>query len=500
MIFSLLLRACSYLSEGKGRLCFFLPIFAIMQINLSDKEIEILKKVATAAKNISAECYAIGGFVRDKILGRDTKDIDVVCIGDGILLAEETAKLFSPKPTVNIFKTYGTAQIKFETDEIEFVGARKESYTSDSRNPTVEKGTLEEDQLRRDFTINAMGISLNEESFGTLLDPFDGLGDIEKKILRTPLEPTQTFIDDPLRMMRAIRFATQLQFTIEENTLQAIAKNANRIKIITTERISDELNKILLSKKPSIGFDLLYKTGLLQIIFPQFVALAGAEFVDGYGHKDNFYHTLQVVDNICETTDDLWLRWAAVLHDIAKPNTKKFEEGHGWTFHGHEVVGGRMVPKIFAQLKLPQNEKMRFVRKMVELHLRPISLTKENITDSAIRRLLFDAGEDIDSLMKLCNADITSKNKQKVKRFLENFEMVKRRCIEVEESDSLRNWQPPITGEIIMETFKLPPSKPVGLLKDAIRNAILDGEIPNNYEAAYTYMLAKAEEIGVKVN
>lgn len=500
-----------------------------MQINLSDKEIEILKKVAAAAKNISVECYAIGGFVRDKILGRDTKDIDVVCIGDGILLAEETAKQFVPKPIVHIFKTYGTAQLKIklqndktnssnnqsslkslseapplegfgEAVEIEFVGARKESYTSNSRNPTVEKGTLEEDQLRRDFTINAMGISLNEDSFGTLLDPFDGLGDIEKKLLRTPLEPTQTFIDDPLRMMRAIRFATQLQFTIEENTLQAIAKNAKRIKIITTERISEELNKILLSKKPSIGFDLLYKTGLLQIIFPQFVALAGAEFVDGYGHKDNFYHTLQVVDNICETTDDLWLRWAAVLHDIAKPNTKKFEEGHGWTFHAHEVVGGRMVPKIFAQLKLPQNEKMRFVRKLVELHLRPISLTKENITDSAIRRLLFDAGEDIDSLMKLCNADITSKNKQKVKRFLENFEMVKRRCIEVEESDNLRNWQPPITGEIIMETFKLQPSKPVGILKDAIRNAILDGEIPNNYDAAYTYMLAKAEEIGVKVN
>jgi poly(A) polymerase len=466
-----------------------------MQINLTNKELELLQKVASAAKKIGVESYAIGGFVRDKILGRVTKDIDVVCIGDGILLAEETAKQFVPKPVVNIFKNYGTAQIKFEADEIEFVGARKESYTENSRNPTVEKGTLKEDQLRRDFTINAMGISLNEKDFGALLDPFDGLKDIENKILRTPLEPTQTFIDDPLRMMRAIRFATQLQFTIEENTLAAITKNAGRIKIITKERISEEINKVLLSRKPSIGFDLLYKTGLLQIIFPQLVALAGAEFVDGYGHKDNFYHTLQVVDNICETTDDLWLRWAALLHDIAKPNTKRFEDGHGWTFHGHEAVGGRMVPKIFAQLKLPQNEKMRFVKKMVELHLRPISLTKDNITDSAIRRLLFDAGEDIDNLMKLCDADITSKNKQKVKRFLENFELVRVRCKEVEESDSIRNWQPPITGEIIMETFKLKPSKPVGDLKDAIRNAILDGEIPNNYDAAFAYMLAKAEEI-----
>ena len=469
-----------------------------MQITLTPQEIELLKKVATAAKNIAVDSYAIGGFVRDKILGRATKDIDIVCVGDGILLAEETAKQFVPKPTVNIFKTYGTAQIKFEDDELEFVGARKESYAADSRNPMVEVGTLADDQLRRDFTINAMGIALNENNFGKLVDPFDGLGDIERKLLRTPLAPAQTFIDDPLRMMRAIRFATQLQFTIEENTLKAIAENASRIKIITKERISEELNKILLSSKPSIGFDLLYKTGLLQIIFPQMVALAGAEFVDGYGHKDNFYHTLQVIDNICETTDDLWLRWAALLHDIAKPNTKKMEVGHGWTFHGHEVVGGRMVTKIFAQLKLPQNEKMRFVRKMVELHLRPISLTKENITDSAIRRLLFDAGEDIESLMKLCNADITSKNKQKVKRFLENFEIVRQRCIEVEASDNLRNWQPPITGEIIMETFNLRPSKEVGLLKDAIRNAILDGVIANDYDAAFAFMKLKAEEIGVK--
>jgi poly(A) polymerase len=494
-----------------------------MQINLTEQELTIFKKISTAAKNIGVESYVIGGFVRDKILGRATKDIDVVCVGDGIALAEEAAKQFGKNILVNIFKTYGTAQIKIQNNntsqiketninnqsstflptsgeiegaqEIEFVGARKESYREESRNPIVEIGTLQDDQLRRDFTINAMGISLNEKDFGSLVDPFDGLGDIEKKILKTPLAPTQTFIDDPLRMMRGIRFAAQLQFTLEEKTLQAIADNASRIKIITKERIAEELNKILLCKKPSIGFDLLYKTGLLHIIFPQMVALAGAEFVDGYGHKDNFYHTLQVVDNICETTDDLWLRWAAVLHDIAKPNTKKFEEGHGWTFHGHEAVGARMVPKIFTQLKLPQNEKMRFVQKMVEMHLRPISLTKENITDSAIRRLLFDAGEDIDSLMKLCNADITSKNKQKVKRFLENFEMVRKRCEEVETTDNLRNWQPPITGEIIMETFNLKPSKEVGLIKDAIRNAILDGEVSSDYNAAYAYML----EIGKKM-
>jgi poly(A) polymerase len=468
-----------------------------MQINLTEQELTIFKKISTAAKNIGVESYVIGGFVRDKILGRETKDIDVVCVGGGIALAEEAAKLFGKNILVNIFKTYGTANIKFDDEEIEFVGARKESYREESRNPIVEIGTLQDDQLRRDFTINAMGISLNEKDFGSLVDPFDGLGDIERKILKTPLAPTQTFIDDPLRMMRGIRFAAQLQFTLEEKTLQAITDNANRIKIITKERIAEELNKILMCQKPSIGFDLLYKTGLLHIIFPQMVALAGAEFVDGYGHKDNFYHTLQVVDNICETTDDLWLRWAAVLHDIAKPNTKKFEEGHGWTFHGHEAVGARMVPKIFTQLKLPQNEKMRFVQKMVEMHLRPISLTKENITDSAIRRLLFDAGEDIDSLMKLCNADITSKNKQKVKRFLENFEIVRKRCIEVEATDNLRNWQPPITGEIIMETFNLKPSKEVGLIKDAIRNAILDGEIPNNYDIAFNYMLTKAKELGI---
>ncbi len=463
-----------------------------MQIKLSDKEIVILKNISAAAAKLGVESFVIGGFVRDKILGRPTKDIDVVCSGDGIALAEETAKQFAHHPQVTVFKTYGTAQVKIPEAEIEFVGARKESYRSDTRNPTVEAGTMEDDQRRRDFTINAMGINLAEDHFAELNDPFNGIGDLESKLIRTPLAPEQTFSDDPLRMMRAIRFACQLQFEIEEKTMAAISANAGRIKIITKERISEELNKILLSKKPSVGFDLLYKTGLLQIIFPQMVLLAGAEFVEGYGHKDNFYHTLHVVDNISQTTDDLWLKWAAVLHDIAKPATKKFEDGHGWTFHGHEAVGGRMVPKIFAQLKLPQNEHMKFVRKMVEMHLRAISLTKENITDSAIRRLLFDAGEDIDHLMKLCEADITSKNQKKVKKYLENFELVRRRCAEVEESDHLRNWQPPITGEMIMETFNLKPSKSVGLIKDAIRNAILDGEIANEYEAAKRFMMEKA--------
>lgn len=488
-----------------------------MEINCDEEELFILKKIAHTAEELGVDAYLIGGFVRDKILGRPTKDADIVCVGDGIELARAVAKRFNPHPHVNFFKNFGTAHIRINLAnkndsmevsplgggvagalfDIEFVGARKESYRAESRKPEVESGTVEEDQKRRDFTINALAISLNKKNYGKLIDPFDGVNDIKEKIIRTPLDPLQTFSDDPLRMMRAIRFAAQLNFLIEEKTFEAIKKDASRISIVSQERITDELNKILATKKPSVGFDLLYQSGLLQIIFPQMVALVGTEYKDGQGHKDNFYHTLQVLDNISEKTDDLWLRWAAVLHDIAKPLTKKFEDGHGWTFHGHEVVGGRMVPKIFARLKLPQNEKMRLVRKLVELHLRPISLTKENITDSAIRRLLFDAGEDIDSLMMLCEADITSKNKQKVKRFLENFQMVRQRCKEVEEKDHLRNWQPPITGEIIMETFNLPPSKPVGIIKDAVKDAILDGMIENNYDAAYNYMIKKAAGEGL---
>ncbi|HEU5054233.1 MAG TPA: HD domain-containing protein [Hanamia sp.] len=473
-----------------------------MKIKCTEEEVEIFKKISEAARELQMPAFVIGGFVRDQILGRPTKDADIVCEGDGIELANKTAAKFSPKPHVSFFKNFGTAQIKILLEnnpfQIEFVGARKESYNRGSRKPDVLPGTLEEDRMRRDFTINTLAANLSKEDFLEIVDPLDGLKDLEGKIIRTPLPADQTFIDDPLRMMRAIRFATQLKFEIEPKTFQAIRDHKERIKIVSGERIIDELNKIVMADKPSVGFDLLYKSGLLKIIFPQMVALVGAEFIDGKGHKDNFYHTLQVLDNISEHTNDLWLRWAAILHDIAKPATKKFEDGHGWTFHGHEVVGGRMIPKIFAQLKLPLNDKMKFVRKMVELHLRPISLTKENITDSAIRRLLVDAGDDLESLMMLCKADITSKNKMKVRRYLANFGMVENRLKEVEEADHLRNWQPPITGEIIMKEFGLPPSRMVGEIKNAVREAILDGEIANDFNAAFDYMKKVAQNLGVK--
>ena len=470
-----------------------------MQLQFTHREQELLQMVATCANELHTDAYAIGGFVRDKILNRPCKDIDVVCVGSGIDLAQAvTAKLNTAKKkaTVAYFKNFGTAQIKLHDIELEFVGARKESYRRDSRKPIVEDGTLQDDLYRRDFTINALAISLSAASFGEVIDPFNGLKDLANKLLKTPLNPSITFDDDPLRMLRAIRFATQLNFEIEANTLAAISPLANRLKIISQERITDELNKIILSKKPSKGFKLLFDTKLLHQFFPEMVNLQGVSIKDNLGHKDNFYHTLQVLDNVAENSTDLWLRWAAILHDIAKPATQRFEEGHGWTFHGHEVVGAKWTPKIFTRLKLPLDDKMKFVQKMVMLHLRPISLTKENITDSAIRRLIFDAGNDLENLLLLCDADITSKNENKVKRYKENLKLVLQKIREVEERDHIRNWQPPITGEIIMQTFNIKPSREVGVIKDAIKDAILDGLIPNNYDAAYSLMLEKGKELG----
>ena len=458
----------------------------------------IFKIISEAASDLNFETYAVGGYVRDQLLNRTCKDIDFVCVGSGIELAQKAAEKIDRNLHVNYFKNFGTAQFRWNDLDLEFVGARKESYDRNSRKPVVEDGTLEDDQNRRDFTINAMAISLNKNSFGELLDPFNGVQDLGDKLIRTPLDPDITFSDDPLRMMRAIRFATQLDFKILHETFDAIKRNKERIKIISQERITDELNKIILAKTPSIGFILLEECGLLEIIFPEFQKLKGVENYEGKGHKDNFYHTLQVLDNITKTTSDLWLRWAAVLHDIAKPPTKKFVEGTGWTFHGHEVLGSKWVPKIFGRMKLPMGNEMKFVRKMVYLHLRPIALTKEEITDSALRRLLFEAGDDIENLLMLCEADITSKNREKVKRYLTRFEVVREKLKEVEEKDQVRNFQPPVTGELIMQTFGIGPSKEIGVIKEEIKEAILEGKIRNDYEEAFKMMLELGEKLGLK--
>ncbi|MEO8253989.1 MAG: HD domain-containing protein [Flavobacterium sp.] len=459
----------------------------------------IFEIISQASQELNVDSYVIGGFVRDLILERDfKKDIDIVAVGSGIELALKVSELLPKKPKVQVFKTYGTAMLRFEDTEIEFVGARKESYTFDSRNPIVENGSLEDDQNRRDFTINALALSLNKANFGTLLDPFDGLQDMENKILKTPLDPDITFSDDPLRMMRAIRFATQLNFEIEEKSLQSISKNAERIKIISGERIVDELNKILSTEKPSIGFLHLYKTGLLDILIPELTALNQVEEIEGQTHKNNFYHTLEVVDNICPNTDDVWLRWAALLHDIGKAPTKRFNKKQGWTFHGHEFLGGKMVKKLFERLHMPLNQKMKFVQKMVMMSSRPIVLSQDLVTDSAVRRLVFDAGEDVEDLMTLCEADITTKNPNKFKKYHKNFEIVRKKIVEVEEKDSVRNFQPPISGEEIMAIFDLKPSREIGILKEAVKEAILEGEIPNEYQAAYNFVLIRGEKLGLK--
>ena len=470
-----------------------------MRLDLSSKEEKLFELIADAAAHVRQDVYVVGGFVRDRLLGIPCKDIDFVTVGDGPLLAEEVSRrLGSEASSISVFKTFGTAMIRVSDLELEFVGARKESYASDSRKPFVEQGTLRDDQLRRDFTVNALAAALQGPARFEIIDPFDGISDLEQKRIVTPLDPHQTFSDDPLRMMRAIRFASQLHFKIDPVTFQAIKDMRDRMEIVSMERISYELNKIIMSPEPSLGFILLDESGLLKSFFPELDAMKGVEQQEGYGHKDNFYHTLQVLDNVASVSDNLWLRWSAILHDIAKPVTKKFEQGHGWTFHGHEVVGVGMTTRIFRRLKLPMDEKMKYVQLLVRLHLRPIALVQDEITDAAIRRLLFDAGEYLDDLMTLCKADITSKNPARVSRYLRNYEVVMERLKDVEERDHLRNWQPPITGEMIMETFGIKPGRVVGDIKTAIREAILDGHLDGSYESAYSFMLAEGEKYGLQ--